>query len=223
MDLKATIASGYRTRLILIAAATLLYAAWSIYDATITYPDRADAREAFEDVKAKHPDTWNEYWPDVAKENGWDGTKEPQALETYDIPMQWIQFVITITIGTYCSFSLIKWSRRFVGADAEKIYANGGVEFNFDQITSIDATRWESKGIARVRYDAGAGEKELVIDDWKYEREPTDAVFSRIREHVDADKITGLTTPAAPVEDPADEQAPVADAEQGDAEKRPTA
>jgi len=193
MDLKATIATSYRNRLLLIAIAALLYAAWCIYDATIAYPDKIDARQAFEKVQTEHPETWRtDEWPKLAEANGWDPTKEPEKLDAWNIRTQWIQFAIVFPIGSYCLYSMLVWSRRYVGADGEKLYSHTGDEIRFDRITNIDATRWENKGIAIVNYDIGQGEKSLVIDDWKYTREPSDQIFDRLRENVDADKFVGL-------------------------------
>jgi len=203
MDLKATIDKdtfGYRNRLLLIALGALLYAAWCLYDALIGYPDQIAAHEALVEVKEQHPNDWKSKWPEVAEANGWDPTKEPDEKSQGDITTQWLQFAIVFPIGTYCLFSVAVWSRRYIGADEHKLYATGDIQIPFDQITRIDATRWENKGIARVYYDIGQGENTLLIDDFKFERQPADAIFNRIREAIDDEKIQGLTE-AAPDEE----------------------
>jgi hypothetical protein len=190
MDLKATVANGYRNRLILITAGALLYAAWAYYDATVKYPKQIEIYETYQEIREEHGSEWNKVWAEKATEEGWP--EQPGERTRGDIGTQWILFGITFPIGALCLFTLIKWSRKYVGADQTKLYASGGAEVPFDKITTIDASRWEAKGIARVRYDAGAGEQEIVIDDWKYEREPSDQIFARLREHIDPDKIEGL-------------------------------
>lgn len=199
MDFKATIAKGYRTRLLLIAIGAMLYAAWCLYDAMIGYPDGQLARETFEQVQDEHPEDWKTKWPEVAAENGWDGTKEPDEVSDLDIGTQWIQFGIVFPIGAYCLYSLAVWSRRYIGVDGSKLYATGGVEVPFDKVTSIEASRWESKGIAQVTYDLGQGQKSVLIDDWKYEREPSGQIFQRLREGVDADNVIGVEAVSAEV------------------------
>jgi len=196
MDIKATIDTdtfGYRNRLLLIALGAMLYAAWCLYDARIGYPNKIEAREAFNSVKAEHPDEWKTKWPEVARENDWDPTKEPDELSEGDITTQWLQFAIVFPIGSYCLISVALWSRRYVGADDEKLYSHGGVEVPFNKITRIDATRWESKGISRVYYDLGTGEQNVLIDDFKYDRQASNEVFNRVRNGIDEDLIEGLS------------------------------
>lgn len=197
MDIKATIdkdSFGYRNRLLMIALGAMLYAAWCLYDALIAYPDKIAAHDAFNRVKIEHPEDWRQTeWPKVATENGWDPTKEPEEKSKGDITTQWLQFAIVFPIGSYCLFSVLVWSRKYIGVDENTLYANGGVEVPFDQITRIDAARWENKGIARVYYDIGSGESNVLIDDFKFERLPTDAIFSRIKDAVDDDRIEGLS------------------------------
>ncbi len=190
MDLKATIAGGYRNRLILIALGTLFYSAWCIYDATIGYPKKQDIHEKYQDVQQENPSDWQEKWAEQVKEHGYP--QQPDPVSTWNINTQWIQFAIVFPIGAYCLFSVVRWSRRFVAADDNTLYSHGGVEVPFDQIARIDASRWGNKGIARVYYENGAGEQMVLIDDWKYDREPSDLIFSRIRDNVDADIIEGL-------------------------------
>ena len=194
MDLKATIAKGYRTRLIIISVGALMYAAWAAHDGSIDYPNDKAKYEKYTGLVEQYDTTEaNKRWEEVAKQKGWE-TDIPDIVTDNDIRTQWIQFAITFTIGGYCLISFIIWSRRFVGADDKALYSHGNVEVPFDKITSIDANRWNSKGIARVSYDLGQGEeKVLVLDDWKYERAETDAVFERMREHDDAQKFEGLT------------------------------
>lgn len=195
MDIKATVASSYRNRLLLIAVATMLYAAWCLYDGIIKYPEKQQIRAEFERIQERNPDNWQKAWEETAIANGWDGTQEPETVDAWNIRTQWIQFCIVFPIGSYCLFSMAVWSRRFIGADEDKLYAHGNTEFTYDQITSIDATRWDNKGIAIINYNAGSGDQTLVLDDWKYTREPTDQIFDRIREKIDQDKIIGTVTP----------------------------
>lgn len=197
MDIKATIDKetfGYRNRLLLIALGALLYASWCIYDALIGYPDKIAAHEEFNRVKVEHPEDWRStQWPKVAEANGWDPTKEPEEKSSGDILTQWLQFAIVFPIGAYCLLSVLAWSRKHIGVDERTLYASGGIEVPFDQITRVDASRWENKGIARVYYNLGSGENNVLIDDFKYERQRTDAIFARIKDAVDDEKVEGLS------------------------------
>jgi hypothetical protein len=49
-------------------------------------------------------------------------------------------------------------------------------------VTQLDKSKWDRKGIAVVHYDSGAaGPRRLVLDDFVYQRQPTD----RIVEHIE--------------------------------------
>lgn len=206
MDLKATIDKelfGYRNRILLIAMGALFWAAYCVYDAIVAYPDQIDAHNAVTQLKEDYPEDWRERWEIEATNNGWNPNKEPEERTQGDILTQWIMFVPCFLIGSYCLVSVLVWSRKFIGADEEKLYANGGVEVPFDQITRIDASRWDNKGIAKVYYDEVSGERNVLIDDFKFERVPTNAIFNRIKAAVDDDKIEGLaeSEPTEPEED----------------------
>ncbi|MFK7789858.1 MAG: hypothetical protein AB8C95_10260 [Phycisphaeraceae bacterium] len=196
MDIKATIDTetfGYRNRLLMIALGALLYASWCMYDGLIAYPDQIKAYEAINQVKKDNPEDWKTKWPEVAKANDWDYTKEPNERTQGDITTQWLQFAIVFPIGAYCLFAVGTWSRRYLGVDKTTLYAHGNVEVPFDQITRIDASRWENKGIAKVYYKTSAGEGQVLIDDFKLERQPTDAIFNQIKNAVDPEIIEGLS------------------------------
>lgn len=221
MDLKATIAGGYRNRLILITLGAMLYAAWCLYDATKGYPDKQEIFQKYTKVQKENPDNWQEVWAQKIKVTGWP--EQPKEVSDWNIKTQWIQFGIVFPIGAYCLFSLVVWSRRYVGADASKLYSHGGVEVPFDQITSVDAARWENKGIARVYYDG----KSILIDDWKYQREPSNAIFERVRENIDAEKISGLSEPEeaeadTPTEAEAESNEPAGEIDQDEPTATPT-
>ena len=198
MDIKAKIdkeAFGYRNRLLLIALGALFYAALCVYDARVKYPDQIRANERIEELKAEHPSDWKDRWPEIAKANDWDPTKEPKERTQGDIATQWWQFAIVFPIGTFCLFSVLVWSRRSIGIDETKFYGYGGVQLPFDQITRIDASRWNRKGIARVYYNIDDKEKSILIDDFKFERQSTNEIFNRLKEVVDENKIEGLENP----------------------------
>lgn len=210
MDLKATIDKdvfGYRNRLLLIALGALIWSALCVYDALEKYPAQIERRELFESTQKNHPKDWQDRWAEVATANDWD-PKEPNKRSPGDIHTQWIMFAICFPIGTYCLISVGRWSRKYIGADETTLYANGGIEVPFDKITRIDASRWERKGIAYVYYDLGPSNGNVLIDDFKFERQAADAVFNRIKNAIDANQIEGLTddSTAAPNEVPEESQ-----------------
>ncbi|MFI4862174.1 MAG: hypothetical protein ACIAXF_16025 [Phycisphaerales bacterium JB063] len=189
---KATVASGYRWRLIIIGVVMVGFSGWAVYDATVAYPAKQELRETFESVvSGTEPDERLTQWAKYAGEHGLDKT-EPEALSEFDILTQWLLFGISFPIGAYHLVQLFLWNKKFIEGDDEGVRANGGISFTWDQVTAVDANKWDRKGIAYIEYDAGKGNSLLVLDDWKMEREPADAIFALLQEHVDADKVDGL-------------------------------
>ncbi|MEM1353525.1 MAG: hypothetical protein AAGC44_02310 [Planctomycetota bacterium] len=187
---QASIASGYRWRLIIIALGCLGWASWCVKDATVTYPEQIERREFFVAYQDANPE-WATTWPETAASKGWP-IEEPTDRSQGDILTQWLMFGLTAPIGLYCLSLVLIWQGRYLGSDEEAIYSHGNRKAKWDQITRIDASRWEIKGIARVYYDDGSGERQILVDDWKFEREPTTAVYQSLKDHVDQAKFEGL-------------------------------
>ena len=221
MKAKATIASGYRWRLIIIALGCLFWAGWCVKDATVKYPQEIERREYFEAYKDSNPD-WATTWPDEAARQGWP-IEEPRERSQGDIMTQWAMFVLTAPIGLYCLVLVVLWQGRFIAVDEEAIYSHGSRKATWDQITRIDVSRWTSKGIARVYYNAGAGEQLILLDDWKYERHPTTDIYKTLEANVDAAKFEGADDTLDDTEEPAEAQndAVVGDPSEQDAIKTP--
>jgi hypothetical protein len=52
------------------------------------------------------------------------------------------------------------------------------------QITRIDDHLWDKKGIAYLYYRGNGGERKIRLDDFIYDREPTDEIYRRVEAHV---------------------------------------
>ena len=79
--------------------------------------------------------------------------------------------------------------------DADTLQAPGHPAINVDDIRRIDKRKWDKKGIAYLHYEIGqpptAGV--LKLDDFAYERKPTDEMLERIEKNV----LSSVTTEAA--------------------------
>ena len=54
----------------------------------------------------------------------------------------------------------------------------------FAAILEIDKALWDRKGIAYVTYRSGAGKAKLRLDDFIYERDPTDEIYKRLEAYM---------------------------------------
>jgi hypothetical protein len=104
-----------------------------------------------------------------------------------DIRLQKVlAFVMPVLgIGALC-WALYN-SRGAYRLAGDRLLTPGHPEVPLDRIVRIDRGLWDRKGIAYVYYDlGGAGEKRLKLDDFVYDRKPTDDIFERVERYVNA-------------------------------------
>ena len=60
--------------------------------------------------------------------------------------------------------------------------ARGGHDVPWSSIKRLDETKWKTKGIAWVHYqESTGGDRRLLLDDFKMQREPIKAMVQRIQ------------------------------------------
>lgn len=78
-------------------------------------------------------------------------------------------------------------SRGQYRLDDETLHVPGHPPVPLEQIRRVDNSLWERKGIARIAYELADGTQgELTLDDFVYERKPTDSIYERITAYVRA-------------------------------------
>ncbi len=188
MAAKAPISSGYLLRLALVALVCLAYAAWSAYDGFVKYPEHNRSVAALEKVKEEHPTDWQPIWEKMAEENDW--SKTPGELKSnFSMIAQYVQLGITLPIGLLFAFFWLAHRGKWMATDETGVLTSAGQRVSFDAIQRVDKQRWATKGIALVWHQDGGVEKKLVIDDWKYERGPTDDILREIELHLTREQI----------------------------------
>lgn len=191
MSVKATIATGYRLRLLLMTLMMLGFGVYCVYDGHIAYPKTKEIGLAYQELKTQHPDDFPERWPALAESNGWP-TKVPKKIKTEaeydsDIKTQWIMAAITGPLGLWFGFKLLRESFRWVAMDEAKgLTASGGHDAPWDSLTGLERERWKTKGIAQVVYqDAGRGkERKILLDDFKSDRAAIGRIYDAVLERV---------------------------------------
>jgi hypothetical protein len=56
------------------------------------------------------------------------------------------------------------------------------VRVPFGSITGVGKKKWDSKGIATVRYELDGQRSQFIVDDYKFEAEPTRKILAEIEE-----------------------------------------
>jgi len=85
--------------------------------------------------------------------------------------------------------ALLVWtlrnSRGEYRLSGDTLSVPGHPPVKLDQIQSVDRALWDRKGIAYVEYEVPPHPRgRLRLDDFVYEREPTDRIFERIETHL---------------------------------------
>lgn len=197
MPAKTTISSGYRWRLGVIALALLAFAGWFLYDGFIGYPKQQVVREAFAQVKIDHPEDWQTKWLERAQIEGWSTEQPDPPFSDWDITAQFFYAAPCLVLGLLFGVSYLRAGGRWVASDEAGLKTNAGQSVTWDQIESVDSSRWASKGIAVVYYRDAKGEGRITLDDWKNDAEATKQIYRDI-----ADNTTGLIE-SEPPEEPA--------------------
>ena len=156
------------------------------YDGAIGYPrmnrryaEYARLEKEGGPVKDGVPVAWKEF----AKERGWKQTK-PKSYIAGAIVEQYVCGGIATTLGVLLLIYWYTHRRRSLRTDGEAVYTPTGTRVPFEAITGIGKKRWESKGLATVRYELEGRKHQFMVDDYKFEQEPTHQVLAEIEEHL---------------------------------------
>ncbi|MEM6552018.1 MAG: hypothetical protein AAF750_07810 [Planctomycetota bacterium] len=199
---KATISGGYRWRPGLIALFCIGFGFYCLYDGFIAYPKQIEQHDKLELIVAKadpaHPEHDPEYvnwrsqdtWNKLAEKHGIEGSINE--VESYsdrtqgDVYTQFIMAGIVFPIGIYALFIYISSGSRFVEADVNGVRDNKGQSAAWSDLTGIENPKWDTKGIARLVFkNADGSEGRILLDDWKFDTDPTRAIYTEALRHVD--------------------------------------
>ncbi|NBC11262.1 MAG: hypothetical protein GVY24_05925 [Planctomycetes bacterium] len=180
MSIRANISSSYRWRIGIVGIAALAFAAYCYYDGAVAYPAQKQRWEAYQQLIEQHPETYQKQWVALAESKGWK-TEFPTERTDTDILTQYIMGGGCTLVGAFFFGSFLMMSRRFVETDDHALWDRKS-KATWDQITDIDKSRWQNKGIAVVHFKEGGQDKRIVLDDWKFDRNAT----QRIMAHVEA-------------------------------------
>ncbi len=199
MPAKATISPGYRWRLGLIALMCLVFAAWFYYDGFVKYPRINDKVRLFQRLSQENR---LHEWDRIAEQNGWP--KENPGTEKSRLSLNTQKFLgsLCTVIGLVFGVTWLRAGGRWIACDEQSLTTNRGQAVPFDAIRSIDGGRWKTKGIAVVHYDGEGGSGRIVLDDWKYNREATTAIYDAVQAHLNPDAAAQADPDQQPPSEP---------------------
>jgi hypothetical protein len=185
----------YRNTRYLIAALCIGYGLWSIYDGFVRYP-RANEAEIQKEVTRVETASGKPVTPEERREIA---AKTTLPHGGWDVPFnQWIGIILP-PVGLAMLAWMLYNSRGEYRLERDTLHVPGHPPVPMDNIRKIDKRLWERKGIAYIEYEVPQSLKraQFKLDDFIYERGPTDAIFERIEKHV-ADMVQGHGAPTMP-------------------------
>lgn len=195
-------------RFLLIGIALLGWAAYCIRDGAFHYPELTVRANAFKEIapeeylqemqhaahEHKEPkwpaeeskkEGWHQEWETLATEKGWPTGPPAPGKTDLDIATQYIMAAGCSLVAIPMLWSVFRSRGRWIETDGTKINTSWGQTVPYDSVTQLDKKKWRNKGIAKVKYQDGGATKKLVIDDFKYMRQETDAILYDLEQNID--------------------------------------
>jgi hypothetical protein len=176
----------YRVKQSAMAILLIGWGLWSVYDGYYKWP--ADNQKIAQ-LKKEIESLPKEDQKRTEKEIELRKQKEHTAL---DIKFNQVLGWALPPIGLFLLIRAFYVSRGAYRLRDNTLLVPGHPPVPLDAVKSIDKGKWDRKGIAYLNYELLNGKKgKLTIDDYIYEREPTDDIMKRVEEY------TGMGTPQA--------------------------
>jgi hypothetical protein len=168
----------YRRKWLLIGLAALGWGWWSLYDGFVKWP--RDNVQAIEEAKAA-------------------GKPVPEKLPHDDLGI-FLNKLIGIGLQPLGAF-ILYWgwhsSRGQYRFTVDTLHVPGHPPVPIDAIRAIDESKWDRKGIAYIDYEVNGATGRIKLDDYAYERTPTDQIHDRILAAVAPEEAQTSAPPAA--------------------------
>jgi hypothetical protein len=196
MPVTAKISTSYLWRLGFITAFCFGFALWFLYDGTITYPRQRERALKYQElVEGGRLAEWR----GVAAQRGWPLAHPGEPKYESEIYSQLAFAALMGLLGLVLAIAVFRARGRWIELNETGLRASWGRQFEFGQITVLDKRKWGSKGIARIRYQEDGRNRQLVLDDCKYEADPTLAILREVESRLNANQIVGgLPEPPVP-------------------------
>ncbi len=209
-DIVARAGQYYRNTRYIMCALLVGAGLWFAYDGWVGWPEH---NRKLGEVKRRIEQSDNAGDTNGAAAARAELGKMSKEKSSSDILLQKVLALSLPPIG----IGLLGWalynSRGAYRLSGHTLHVPGHPAVSFDQITRIDKQLWDRKGIAYLDYDRGAGSPlrapgetvdyqargtgRIKLDDFVYDRAPTDQIFERIENELapEPDSQPGATEP----------------------------
>ncbi|MCI0334914.1 MAG: hypothetical protein L0228_17015 [Planctomycetes bacterium] len=191
----------FSRRFLFMGIAAIGFALYCLVDGTIRYPHKQERAIAFEKLYA---DNQVDQWEEFALERGWSTSipEQSKSEEEYrtSIMQQYAMFVVAGLVGLWLVSIPLRARGRWIESTDTGITSSWGQSLNFSDVVNLEKRQWRSKGIAKVTYLENGRKQRFVLDDYKFDRQKTDAILYELEQHIDPALITGGPPESPPEE-----------------------
>jgi hypothetical protein len=183
MPAEARITPIWKKQKLFIAIFLLAVAGWFLWDGKVGYPrsnERWVAQEQYEQ------DGKSAEWPAYAARRGWSAEKPHKFFKADAIMLQLTLSVALAVLGGVAFAYWFTQKDRVLRSDEEAVYAPSGTRVPFGSITGLGKKKWDDKGLATVRYEMAGRKGQFVLDDYKFDRDPTHQILAEIEAQLTA-------------------------------------
>ncbi len=187
----------YFRRFIWLSLGCLVFGSWFLFDGLVTYPRELERSRAYWLPTEDRAEPWQaidaDKWREMTQQNGWSDTvpgEKPDKQEE-KIGTQYFYAVVCFLITVPC---LLKWflpRGSWVEGTDTGVRTSWGTEFDYDQIRRIDKHKWDTRGIAKIRYERDGATHTFTFDDYKYQRAAMNEILQRMEAGLSDDQIVG--------------------------------
>ena len=191
MTIRANFANRYLMRYMMFAIVCGGFALYCLYDGLVVYPKKLEQSIEFEKLSDLEPNEARAQWLVIAEQKGWSAN-EPKSIGVakYDLVMQFVFLGISLAAGIPFLVLFLRSRGSWMETTENGIATSRGQQMEFDQIEVLNKRKWADKGIAKIVYSADGKKQRMVLDDCKFEREPTEQLLRLVESKIDADQIT---------------------------------
>jgi hypothetical protein len=179
MPAEAHVTSIWKTQRIFAAVFFIGFAGFFFWDGEVGYP-RSNERWLTHEQFSKTDKAAD--WPAYAASRGWTDQVPEKFHKPEDIFMQYLCGGLSGALGLIVLAYWAMQRGRVLKSDEEGVVAPSGLRVPFESITGLGKKNWDRKGIAKVRFEMGGKKGEFVLDDYKFEQEPTHKILAEIEE-----------------------------------------
>ena len=218
MNLRTEINPRFLLRMGLVGLFCIGMTAYCFYDGMVAWPAQGERANAYLEFKEQNFEVGEkdlfDLWKVEAEKRGWPAGVAGKEVTPYgkpktdiDLNGQFYMGGFTGLLGLFFLGRVLLNRGCWIEADENGLRSSEKREVQYDQVTSLDKKKWQSKGIAKVLYEVDGRKDKIVLDDCNYVRDSTNAILRQVEAAIGTDKIVN-GKPEKPL--PAEEQAAAA-------------